>query len=174
MPHREEHSIEFQLIFLQHLLRQRSSFTFVPILCSFSYQLFEYENFSEDRKLVQDFSDALRKTIEQYDGRVCFIASVDFSHVGPRYGDDIVPDESFLKQVSAVDHELIKSLEQVDSNAFHAAIRKVDDCYRVCGYSSLITMLNSIQAEKGELLDYANTCVDEQSSTVTFASMALY
>ena len=174
MPHREEHSIEFQLIFLQHLLRRRSSFTFVPILCSFSYQLFEYEHFSEDRKLVEDFSGALRQTIEQYDGRVCFIASVDFSHVGPRYGDDVTPDDSFLQQVSAVDHKLIKSLENVDSNAFHGAIRNVDDRYRVCGYSSLMTMLKSIQAKKGELLDYANTCVDEQSSTVTFASMALY
>jgi AmmeMemoRadiSam system protein B len=174
MPHRAEHSIEFQLIFLQHLLQGRSDFTFVPLLCSFSYQLFEYEEFAEDKYIVENFTDALRRTIEQYDKRVCIIASVDFSHVGPRYGDEESPDTAFLERIAALDRELIISVEKIDYQAFHKIIRDNEDISRVCGYSSILTMLKSIQAEKGELLNYSNTTVDEQNSTVTFASMALY
>lgn len=87
LPHKSEHSIEFQLIFLQHLFQNKRDFTFVPILCSFSYHMLNGSAFPREKKIVENFSRALKKTIDEFDKKICVIASVDFSHVGPRYGD---------------------------------------------------------------------------------------
>lgn len=171
LPHRSEHSIEFQLPFLQFLFDKKHDFTFVPILCSFSYHLLNSEHFPRERKIVDDFTAALRETITQFDKKVCLIASVDFSHVGPRYGDERSPDAEFLANVHTADHELIARAAQLDHEGFYRAVEKLADCYRVCGFSSIYTMLRALDAEEGRLLNYSETAMDQNNSTVTFASM---
>ncbi len=171
LPHRSEHSIEFQLPFLQYVLGQKRPFTFVPILCSFSYHQLNSDLFPRERKLVDDFTAALRETIAQFDKKVCLIASVDFSHVGPRYGDKQPPDAAFLANVHAADHELIARAAELDHEGFYHAVEKRGDCYRVCGFSSIYTMLRALDAKEGRLLNYSETTMDQNNSTVTFASM---
>jgi len=174
LPHKSEHVIEFQLVFLQHLLAGRGDFTFVPLLCSFSYQMLTNPSFAREKTIVEEFSAALRKTIAQCGKKVCLVASVDFCHVGPRYGDEKSPDDLFMSMVQRFDGELIKNIENLDPGAFCETVAHQQDRYRVCGFSSLYTMLNAITAEHGELLDYSKALVDSNQSTVTFASMAIY
>ncbi|MFQ5603993.1 MAG: AmmeMemoRadiSam system protein B [bacterium] len=171
LAHKSEHTIEFQLVFLQHLYQEKNDFTFVPILCSFSYHMLNREQFPQERKIIDDFISALKKTIKQIGKKVCLIASVDLSHVGPRYGDREKPDQAFMQRVTKVDQEILKTIERLDSVGFHQTIEKQEDRFRVCGYSSIYTLLNVIDAEKGRLLNYSKTEVDAQHSTVTFASM---
>ncbi len=173
LPHKSEHVIEFQLVFLKHLYGQRN-FTFVPILCSFSYHMLTDPRFSRERETVETFSRALRQTIGQYAGKVCLIASVDFSHVGLRYGDQSPPDATFLSRVNQFDKTLIQHIERLDAEAFCKTVAQQQDRYRVCGFSSIYTMLNALDAQEGRLLDYADTEVDNQNSRVTFASMAFH
>lgn len=174
LPHKTEHTIEFQLIFLKHLFQSQRDFTFVPILCSFSYHIFQDERFAREKKIVADFSDALRKTISQFGKKVCLIASVDLAHVGLRYGEQLAPDKEFLSGVSKADRQLMTAVENLDSDGFYHSIADKKDCYRVCGFSPIYTLLRAIDAERGQLLNYSNTVVDTQNSTVTFASMAFY
>ncbi|HEX9655258.1 MAG TPA: AmmeMemoRadiSam system protein B [bacterium] len=171
LPHRSEHTIEFQLPFLQYLFEKKHHFTFVPILCSFSYHMLNPEQFPRERKIVDDFSGALRETIAQFGKRVCLIASVDFSHVGQRYGDERPPDLDFLAAVRAADQELIAHVERVDHEGFYRVVEKYCDRHRVCGFSPIYTMLRSLTAQEGKLLNYSETAMDESNSTVTFASM---
>jgi AmmeMemoRadiSam system protein B len=173
LPHRTEHSIEFQLVFLQHLLQSKKEFTFVPILCSFSYHFLAETRFRKQKKQIEEFAAALRATIAGFGKRVCLIGSVDFSHVGPRYGDHGNPDSAFLKRVEEADSELITAVERMNPEEFHQAVAAKEDSFRICGYSSIYTMLKAMGPGKGKLLDYASTEVDDKNSTVTFASMVL-
>jgi len=174
LAHKNEHTIEFQLIFLQHLFRKKRKFTFVPILCSFSYHLLNGSAFPREKKIVDNFSRALKKTIDEFGKKVCVIASVDFSHVGPRYGDQGPADEAFLNLVEQADKELLAKIESLDLKGFRRSVEKNQDRYRVCGFSPIHTLLKTIDAEGGALLNYSNTQVDEHNSTVTFAAMVFH
>ncbi len=171
LSHKTEHTIEFQLIFLQYLYQNNLDFTFVPILSSFSYHMLDRNQFPKERKIIDSFISALRKTIDQFGKKVCLIASADLSHVGPRYGDQDSPDASFLAQVTELDHKILNYVEKLDGDGFYRCIEEYQDQYRVCGFSSIYTLLNVVDAKKSKLLDYSKTVVDSHNSTVTFASM---
>ncbi len=176
LPHKLEHVIEFQVVFLKylydHIYKDGRDFTFVPLLCSFSHHALTDSRFSREKDIVEEFSRALKKTISEFGKQVCVISSVDFCHVGMRYGDEFRPDETLIKNMKAFDHNMIKSIENLDANTFCDIIASSDDRYRVCGFSSIYTMLKAMEAEQGQLLDYAKTEVDDQNSIVTFASMS--
>jgi len=174
LPHKSEHTIEFQLIFLQHLFQNKHKFTFVPILCSFSYHMLNGSAFPREKKIVENFSRALKKTIDESGKKICVIASVDFSHVGPRYGDQSPADDAFLKGVEQADKELLAKIESLDLKGFQRSVEKNQDCFRVCGFSPIYTLLKTIDAEEGTLLNYSKTQMDEHNSTVTFASMVFH
>ena len=87
LTHRSEHTIEFQIVFLQHLF-PRQAIRILPLLCSFSYLELCTSPYSErTRPLFWMFIEGVRKAEEQSGKRVCWIASVDLAHIGPRYGD---------------------------------------------------------------------------------------
>lgn len=177
LPHRAEHTIEFQTVYLQHLLGGKHDFTIVPILCSYAYVMLTDERFRRERKIIEAFVEALRQTCAQQTARgkkVCVIASVDFSHVGPRYGDPHAPDAAFLQNVRNADYELIEAITRVDANRFVASTARIEDQYRVCGFAPMHTLLAATAAKTGKLLQYEQGRVDDQKSVVSYASMALY
>ena len=173
LPHRTEHTIEFQTVFLQHLFGGKRNFTIVPILCSYAYLMLTDGRFSREKKIIQDFAPALRATIAAEKRRVCVIASVDFSHVGPRYGERQAPDAAFMQRVSAADKNLLASIEAVDAEAFTQANAQIEDQFRVCGFAPLHTMLASTAATHGQTLKYEQGRVDDRQSIVSYASAVL-
>jgi AmmeMemoRadiSam system protein B len=68
-PHRDEHSLEMQLPFLQHLVPK---LRIVPILMG-----------SQAREEVEALSRALVKVLSRWNGEVLLIASSDLSHYEP-------------------------------------------------------------------------------------------
>jgi len=177
LPHRSEHTIEFQTVYLQHLLGGRHNFTIVPILCSYAYLMLTDARFTRERKIIEAFVEALRKTCAQQTARgkrVCIIASVDFSHVGPRYGDPNIPDASFLEAVRTADFELLDAIAHVEAARFVTAVARLEDRYRVCGFAPIHTLLSATPAKTGKLLKYEQGLVDDKQSVVSYASAALY
>lgn len=174
LAHKTEHTIEFQLLFLQYLFQARRAFTFVPILCSFSYDVLNAAPMTRERQIIDDFTTALRKTISHFGKKVCLIASVDLSHVGPRYGDQHSSDMNFISQVHQADRELLACVEKLDTEGFYSRVASQRDRYRVCGFAPIYTLLKVIDSREGKLLNYTEAKVDEQNSMVTFASMVFY
>jgi len=183
LPHRAEHTIEFQTVFLQHLFGPDSplnrnkdgrGFTIVPILCSYAYVMLNDGRLAREKKIIQDFAQALRATIAAEPRRVCVIASVDFSHVGPRYGERQAPDAAFMQRVSAADRRLLAEIETVNAGGFVTANAQIEDQYRVCGFAPMHTMLASTAATRGQILKYEHGRVDDRRSIVTYASAVLY
>ena len=86
-----EHSIEFQTVFLHHYLKGTP---IVPILCGGIHEfLFAKQSPFEDGRFM-GFVESIREQTTKR-GKVLFVAGVDFSHVGLKFGDGM-PADSIL------------------------------------------------------------------------------
>jgi MEMO1 family protein len=173
--HATEHVIEFQLIFLQHLFAGKHQFSIVPILCSLSHNIFEEnQDPRNDRAIFEQFCAALRKVCQKSSKSICFIASADLDHTGPRYGDSFVPHKGTIADALSKDAEMLGSLEQVDVQGFIRYIARENDSRHICGFSPITTMFHCMDASEGRLLNLDFAQVDERNSFVTFASMIFH
>jgi len=172
--HQHEHSVEFQLPFLQYALGKTKPFTIVPILCSFPPGCLtepELQPLSND---VETFVTLLQKVIGESGEEVCVIASADLAHIGLRYGDQTPPTDFSFHRCLQTDLEMLKHVENLDGKAFADFLVKEDDRRRVCGFSPIYTMLRIMKAEKGQVLRYDRAITDQFNSTVTYASMVFF
>ena len=172
--HRTEHSLEFQTLFLQYVLGGKRAFSVVPILVSsFHHMVINQTPPAQDPRVATFFS-ALKETIAQSGRKVCFVAGVDFAHVGQKFGDQGQLTEEFLDWVKAEDQRLIQALEKVDHADFFAQIAKDGDRRRICGFSPMYTFLHLVDATQGKLLKYDRSIESTTQSSVSFASLAFY
>lgn len=173
--HANEHVIEFQTVFLQYLLGERHGYSIVPILCALSHRYLDgREQFRAQRQMFDDFCGAVREVSRRAGKTVCFIASADLDHIGPRYGDSFVPHEGTVKSALERDERLLSSLERLEVDEFIGLVARDDDASRICGFSPITAMLHCMDASEGHLLglDYAH--VDEKNSFVSFTSMIFH
>ena len=83
--HSFEHTVEFQVLFLQHMLGARVRI--LPILCgSFAHSIMN-GGMPEDDDRVRQFLDALVELREREGDRLFWVLGVDMAHMGARYGD---------------------------------------------------------------------------------------
>ena len=171
--HKEEHSIEFQAVFLKYLYPDRD-ISFVPILCGSFHEMVQDQRSPRTLSAVSDFLDALTGALAAADRRVCFIAGVDLSHVGQRFGDPDPLSDPFIEGVEQVDRALLQAAQGMDPEGFFEVISRLGDRTRVCGTASIYTMLCAMNAQRGELLKYDQAIDQEAQSMVSFTSMAFY
>jgi AmmeMemoRadiSam system protein B len=175
LSHRNEHTIEFQLLFLQHLLT-KDRFKIFPVLASFSYA----DLISPDRKKgacvekVSKFVQALRDAEDSTGRRVCVLASVDLAHMGPRYGDSFTPDPSTVERVKAKDLEMLSYVTEGDAEGFSNFVASEQDRRKICGFPCLYTLLHYLESSTGELLAHSHCQIDATGSFVTYASLAFH
>ena len=163
--HRSEHSIEFQILFLQHILKQ--DVKIIPILCgSFQASLPEY---SRDAYLEKagSFLEVLREIISE--PGTLLVAGVDFSHIGLKFGHDR-PAEYLESQSVAHDKRLLEHLSMLEKERFWEESREVNDRFNVCGFSALAGLLEVLPPCKGEILDYRVWHEEATKSAVSFAA----
>ncbi len=172
--HKNEHSIEFQLIFLQYLYHQKRNFKIFPVLCSSFGKVVGDKNSPLQIPQFENFVSSLKEIIETGKKKTCIIASVDLAHVGHRFGDSELQDEAYLKRLEYEDMNMLKYAEDLDAEGFCNSIQKDNDRRRICGYPAIYTMLNVVKASKGKLLKYSQSTEPNTHSTVTFASMAFH
>ncbi len=167
--HKNEHSIEFQTVFLKYL---NPDAKILPVLCSFSPMIFE-KGFEHYKLIFNDFVTSLKQALSTYKGRVCYIASADFAHVGQNYDNTHNVDKSFLTRMKANDNALIQSLIGWDNERFQEIIQSTNDFYHICGYSAITTLLELLTPESGHLVDY-QTADMGNNSFVSFSSLVFY
>jgi AmmeMemoRadiSam system protein B len=172
LAHRQEHSIEFQLLFLQFLLDGRRPFTIVPILVGSFHEFVAQRVSPRTSPQVSSFAAALRETEAEHPGRVCYISSGDLAHIGQRYGDRAFLDPARLKAQAESDRELLAAACKPDADGFFGLIARDQDRHRVCGLSPTYTMLAAVRPTSGELLRYDQAVELDGTSCVSFASAA--
>ena len=170
--HSFEHTVELQLIFLQHQLGP--NVRVLPILCgSFARSLYQGGDPEHDEN-VQRFFDALGELRERESNRLFWLLGVDMAHMGERYQDQFsaVADQGRMSDVAVRDHKRIASINSGDAAAFWDLVRENRDDLKWCGSSPFYTFLKTApRGMQGDLLRYEQWNIDE-ASVVSFAGMA--
>ncbi len=170
--HRNEHSIEFQVLFLKWALGERE-FSVVPILVSSFHEMVAGGVTPMREPHVASFIEALRREIEAEKRRVLIVAGVDFAHVGRKFGDEFTADESVAERVRRDDHGLIDFITRGDPEGFFADIARDGDARRICGLAPMYTQLELLKGRSGRLLKYGIAMEPDSGSAVSFASLAI-
>ena len=168
--HAVEHSIEFQIVFLQHLYGP--AVRILPILCGpFVKSIFE-GGLPEKNEHVARFFDALANIGAREGKKLFWVLGVDMAHMGRRYGDSLVAHAGLgeMLDVKDQDAQRISHLVQGDNQAYWNLIQQNEDPLKWCGASPFYTFLKVMPPLKGELLDYHQWQIDPQS-VVSFGAL---
>jgi AmmeMemoRadiSam system protein B len=172
LTHRTEHSIEFQAVFLQHVLGPHRPFTIVPVLVGSFHDLMRREAEPIEDAEVAEFVEALRKAEARTSRRVAYVGGIDLAHIGPQFGDPSLIDEATAEQVRRFDTALLDRAVQGDAKGWFAHVSDVEDRWRVCGTAATYTMLHAMGPARGTLLSYDQAINPDRTCGVTFASVA--
>lgn len=171
LVHRDEHSVEFQALWLAHLWPDDPP-ALVPILVGSFHDLVLERRSPRDEPSVEAFVTALREVLGEDERRVGVIASVDFSHLGPRYGQALGLEPSDEVGLEIEDRDLIEHVEAGDADGFFAALAADGNARNVCGAAPVYVTLR-LGDGTGELLRYGQGRIDPGSgSVVSFAALA--
>jgi AmmeMemoRadiSam system protein B len=172
LSHRTEHSIEFQVVFLQHVLGGRRNFTIVPILVGSFHDLMERGIDPIEDPEVRRFIEALRASEVASGKSVAYIGGIDLCHVGPEFGDPSPVDASLQEQVRQFDGAMLDRAAAGDPQGWFRTAGAVGNRWRVCGLAATYTLLHAIGPARGRLLRYNQALDDRRTCCVSFASMA--
>jgi hypothetical protein len=147
--HRQEHSLEVQVPFLQYAFK---SFRIVPIVMSL-----------QDDETAKEVGEEIAKAMSETKRNAIIIASSDFTHYEP---------DSAARQT---DRQVIEAILEMDVEKMYRRIFEKDAS--VCGYGPIAAMLNATKkvASGGELLEYATSgdVVGDKSSVVGYAGIII-
>lgn len=166
-----EHTVEFQVLFLQHALGPEVKI--LPVLCGpFAHSLYR-GGMPEDSDRVRRFFDALGELHDREGDRLLWVLGVDMAHMGARYGDRFraLANQGRMAEVGERDQRRMDSINAGDPGAFWDQVQQNHDDLKWCGSSPFYTFLKSVPGVRGELLRYEQWNIDEQS-VVSFAGMA--
>jgi AmmeMemoRadiSam system protein B len=164
--HAVEHSIEFQVVFLQH--RLGAPVRIIPILCG------PFVGNLEDGGLGAFFNALAELAVERKED-LFWILGIDLSHIGKRYGDPFSAS-AYEGPMAAVQTEDKKRLDRVceaDFTGLKELVQPEVDHLKWCGFSPLYTFLASAGREQdiqGRVLKYQQWNIDPES-VVSFAGI---
>lgn len=165
-----EHTVEFQVLFLQHALGP--GVKILPVLCGpFAHSLYQGGK-PEDDDNVRRFFDSLGELNSRESDNLVWVLGVDMAHMGARYGDRFraIANEGRMSAVAARDRARIDRINAADPEGFWDLVRENRDDLKWCGSAPFYTFLKSVPA-RGETLHYEQWNIDEQS-VVSFAGMS--
>ncbi len=191
LAHRTEHSVEFQVVFLQHVhARARRGgwgegdappppVRIVPLVCGSFHPFTESGRSPAETPDVASFLDALRATIAEETAagrRVCLLGAADLAHVGLKFGHDRPADDAVCVDGEAMDRASLEPAAAVDAERFFAYIAAERDRRNICGLPCMYSMLKVMGGDgaTGTLLDYGQAKDPAAGSMVSFAALAYY
>ncbi len=168
IAHRREHSLEFQLIFLQRLFGP--SFSIVPVLCGSFQQDLRRASRPSELPGVGGVVTELRAILGDGGTRTLAVAGVDLSHIGPKFGH---AEDAVCLLVEAREHDraLLEAACRQDVAGFWAETRRIGDRTNVCGFSSIAVLLEALPPVRGTTLGYEFWREEETRSAVSYASI---
>jgi len=176
--HRWEHSLEFQVLFLQHALSEGTGAPvealprLVPILCSFPWQIFaEHEGLDVVRAQVDRFLERLRELAAGDPEGLLVIAGVDLAHVGRRFGDPRAPNEPERAELRRRDLATLERIARADRGGFVEEMVSERDSRRICGFAALYSLLALVPDGRGQVLDYGQSVEKATGSVVSFGAL---
>jgi len=168
--HRSEHSIEFQVLFLQYLFGE--AFEIVPVLYGSFFDVLATYSRPMQIPGLNVFLETLRKILAELSSDALCVAGVDFSHIGPKFGH-AESSGTLIHMARAHDNRLIETICSGDVKGFWEETQRVNGNYNVCGFSALSCLLEVLPQVKGQLFGYDFWEEEPTQSAVSFAAIGL-
>ena len=169
--HKREHSLEFQAVFLRHLLGKRPA-RIIPILAGLGEQQSSGESPKRTRA-VEQFLDAVRRVVD--DRGAVVIAGADLAHVGPRFGDAKPFDAGERQALGETDRESLHHATRGDAEGFWKHVAGDLETRRVCGLAPIYCLLRTVASGgQGHLRHYEQTVDPDEGSIVSHAALGFY
>jgi len=171
--HAIEHSIEFQVVFLQHLFGPR--IRILPILCGSYLRSIYQGGLPEDDEHVSRILGTLGDLAAREDGKLLWVLGIDMAHMGQRYGDRMtaLAGRDEMAEVEQRDRARIQRMESGDARGFWDLVQPNHDDLKWCGSAPIYTFLKAVPQARGQLLGYQQWNIDE-ASVVSFAGMRFH
>ncbi len=171
--HAVEHSIEFQVVFLQHLFGP--DIRIVPVLCGSYARSLHQGGAPEDDERVRRALGALGELAAKEGDRLLWVLGVDMAHMGRRYGDafEAKAGRDEMEEVARRDSARIERMEQGDARGFWNLVQENRDDLKWCGSAPIYTFLKAAPQVRGSLLKYQQWNIDEHS-VVSFAGIRFH
>jgi MEMO1 family protein len=170
--HAIEHSIEFQVLFLQAIYGP--DVRILPVLCgSFGKHISE-GGFPEDDEEVKRFLAALEEIAKREKERLFWVLGVDMAHMGARYGDNFAAraDHEEMNLVKERDELRIARVIVSDARGFWNLVKENrEDDLKWCGSSVIYSFMKAVPRAQGSLRRYEQWNIDEQS-VVSFGAIS--
>ncbi|MCS7243859.1 MAG: AmmeMemoRadiSam system protein B [Candidatus Calescibacterium sp.] len=155
LSYRKEHSIAFHLPYIKNLFDELK---IVAILVSYSDDIeFSKRSLSKLADFIaSNYPDSL------------FISSVDFSHVGGKFGDDNLIDPE------DVDRKYLDFIVDVNPDESLDYLMKIDNFTRIDGILTnylFLKVIQNIGIKRGDLIDYKKYFEKVTNSIVSYSSV---
>jgi hypothetical protein len=169
--HAVEHSIEFQVAFLQSVCGP--GIRILPILCGPYAESTYHGGLPEDDDNVARFLDALRELSAREGKRLFWVLGVDMAHLGSRYGDQFEAraHQGPLEEAAVRDRARIDAICRCDAAAYWSLVQENHDDLKWCGSAPFYTFLRVAPFAAGTLHRYQQWNIDE-ASVVSFGSLS--
>ena len=167
--HLPEHSIELEVLWLQHLFGDRK-FTVVPLLVGSFHDATEGGVSPAARPDIARMVAALRKLDESLGDAGCFVISGDLAHIGPKFRDPKPVSPAQLAACKRQDERLLATFATPDPDAYAAVIRDEQDARRVCGFPPTWLTLAALRPARGRTLHYQQYVAPDGHESVSFAA----
>ncbi len=174
LNHRQEHSIEFQALFLGYLYRAERRPSVLPVLVGSLHDCIATGTPPSRSDGFRPFVDALREDLAATGRRAVFVAGVDLAHVGRRFGAPEAPSAEDLASIERADRASLARLTALDPDGFFDFIAGERDERNVCGTAPITAMMHAMDASSAELLRYEQSREEDTGSVVTYASVAFW
>ena len=170
--HFPEHSIELEVVFLQHLLGPNRPFRIVPLLVGSMDDMLQDPAATSVPADVARMVKALRQAKEATSEPVCFVISGDLAHIGPKFGDKAGLPDDFLSHSQDQDLNLLAAAATGSFQGYRQILATEKDARRICGFPSTWLTLQVLGQCTGKLLRFDQYVHPKGSESVSFASMA--
>jgi AmmeMemoRadiSam system protein B len=169
--HAVEHSIEFQVLFLQSIFGPDVSV--LPILCGSYAQSIYRGGKPESSDNVNRFLGVLGEIAAREGDRLLWVLGIDMAHMGRRYGDEFVAlaNENEMLAVGGRDRQRMERVAAGDAAGFWDLVQENHDDLKWCGSSPVYTFLKVMPNARGSVEKYEQWNIDPQS-VVSFAGMS--
>ncbi len=187
LSHRSEHSVEFQVVYLQRVEerlargegRPPRPVRIVPLLCNSLQPWTQTGASPAEVPEVARALGALREAIaeERAAGRrVLPIAGADLAHIGLKFGDERPADEARCKECEEIDRASLAPVLRGDGEGWFSFVAAEKDRRNICGVSCMYAVLKTLAEEprEGTLLAYGQAREPEAGSMVSFCAVGLY
>jgi AmmeMemoRadiSam system protein B len=172
--HKREHSLEFQVVFLKHMLKGRP-FRIIPVLAGLGAQQASGSDPDADARIAA-FMDGVRYLVESRPGRVVVVAGADLAHVGPRFGDPNAYGAEERDVLERADRASLDHAITLDAKGFWKHVSADLEQRRVCGLAPIWSLLRTLGkgGGAGKVLHYEQTIDGEDGSIVSHAAVGFY